>query len=51
MTGKSSLISAILGEMVNVSGRVDVFGSVAFVPQQVNVIFLFFHTKIDKAER
>ncbi|XP_078474764.1 multidrug resistance-associated protein 1-like [Lampetra planeri] len=33
-SGKSSLISAILGEMELVEGRVSVRGSVAYVPQQ-----------------
>ena len=46
LVGKSSLISAILGEMVKVSGRVNVLGSAAFVPQQVKVHFLVFITEI-----
>ncbi|KAL7855415.1 hypothetical protein AOLI_G00190190 [Acnodon oligacanthus] len=33
-SGKSSLISALLGEMHNLSGSVNIKGSVAFVPQQ-----------------
>ncbi|XP_056148222.1 canalicular multispecific organic anion transporter 1 [Lampris incognitus] len=33
-SGKSSLISALLGEMHNVKGFVNVQGSVAYVPQQ-----------------
>lgn len=33
--GKSSLLSAILGEMHRVYGYVGVRGSVAYVPQQV----------------
>ena len=32
--GKSSLISALLGEMEKESGTVNVTGSVAYVPQQ-----------------
>ncbi|KAJ2776525.1 hypothetical protein GGI15_004822, partial [Coemansia interrupta] len=33
-SGKSSLVSAILGEMVKDSGNVSVTGSIAYVPQQ-----------------
>ncbi|MCJ8749120.1 hypothetical protein PDJAM_G00172600 [Pangasius djambal] len=33
-SGKSSLISALLGEMHNLSGSVQIKGSVAYVPQQ-----------------
>ncbi|KAG8177687.1 hypothetical protein JTE90_018994, partial [Oedothorax gibbosus] len=33
-SGKSSLLSAILGEMCKKSGSVDVKGSIAYVPQQ-----------------
>ncbi|XP_050310916.1 multidrug resistance-associated protein 1 isoform X2 [Anthonomus grandis grandis] len=33
-TGKSSLISAFLGEMDKISGRVNTYGSVAYVSQQ-----------------
>lgn len=33
-SGKSSLISAVLGDMEKISGRVNVKGSVAYVPQQ-----------------
>lgn len=33
-TGKSSLVSAFLGEMDKVSGRVNTKGSIAYVPQQ-----------------
>ncbi|XP_056010332.1 multidrug resistance-associated protein 1-like isoform X2 [Ostrea edulis] len=33
-SGKSSLLSALLGEMDKVAGSVNVFGKVAFVPQQ-----------------
>ncbi|KAJ8721588.1 hypothetical protein PYW07_002363 [Mythimna separata] len=33
-SGKSSLLSALLGEMNKVSGRVNTFGSIAYVPQQ-----------------
>ncbi|XP_054717541.1 multidrug resistance-associated protein 1-like [Uloborus diversus] len=33
-SGKSSLLSALLGDMVKLSGRVNVKGSVAYVPQQ-----------------
>lgn len=33
-TGKSSLISALLGEMEKVSGSVNTDGSIAYVPQQ-----------------
>lgn len=32
--GKSSLISAILGEMYNIKGKVDLVGETAYVPQQ-----------------
>ncbi|KAJ2942610.1 hypothetical protein O0L34_g2077 [Tuta absoluta] len=33
-SGKSSLLSALLGEMNKISGRVNTHGSVAYVPQQ-----------------
>ncbi|KAJ1647430.1 hypothetical protein LPJ64_001206 [Coemansia asiatica] len=33
-SGKSSLVSAILGEMVKCSGNVSISGSIAYVPQQ-----------------
>ena len=33
-SGKSSLLSAVLGEMIKLEGSVNVFGSRAFVPQQ-----------------
>lgn len=33
-SGKSSLISAFLGEMEKVSGRVNTVGQIAYVPQQ-----------------
>ncbi|CAG9761169.1 unnamed protein product [Ceutorhynchus assimilis] len=33
-SGKSSLISAILGEMDKMNGRVNTWGSIAYVPQQ-----------------
>lgn len=33
-SGKSSLLSALLGEMNKVSGRVNTTGSIAYVPQQ-----------------
>uniref|UniRef100_A0A182RRP5 ABC-type glutathione-S-conjugate transporter n=1 Tax=Anopheles funestus TaxID=62324 RepID=A0A182RRP5_ANOFN len=33
-TGKSSLISALLGEMEKISGQVNTDGSIAYVPQQ-----------------
>jgi len=33
-SGKSSLLSALLGEMNKVSGSVNSIGSVAYVPQQ-----------------
>ncbi|XP_059046551.1 multidrug resistance-associated protein 1 isoform X3 [Achroia grisella] len=33
-SGKSSLLSAMLGEMNKVSGRVNTHGSIAYVPQQ-----------------
>ncbi|XP_043579583.1 multidrug resistance-associated protein 1 isoform X3 [Bombus pyrosoma] len=33
-SGKSSLLSALLGEMDKISGRVNTKGSIAFVPQQ-----------------
>ncbi|XP_064640179.1 multidrug resistance-associated protein 1-like [Lineus longissimus] len=32
--GKSSLLSAVLGEMEKISGKVDLQGSIAYVPQQ-----------------
>lgn len=32
--GKSSMLSALLGEMVKVTGKVNTFGSIAYVPQQ-----------------
>lgn len=37
-SGKSSLISAILGDMQKISGRVQIRGSVALVPQQAWVM-------------
>jgi ATP-binding cassette subfamily C (CFTR/MRP) protein 1 len=33
-SGKSSLLSAILGEMAKIEGEVNVKGSIAYVPQQ-----------------
>lgn len=33
-SGKSSLISAFLGEMDKISGRVNTYGKIAYVPQQ-----------------
>lgn len=33
-SGKSSLLSALLGEMDKVSGRVNTVGRIAYVPQQ-----------------
>ncbi|XP_047509488.1 multidrug resistance-associated protein 1 isoform X3 [Pieris napi] len=33
-SGKSSLLSALLGEMYKTSGRINTFGSFAYVPQQ-----------------
>lgn len=33
-SGKSSLISAFLGEMEKISGRVNTVGKIAYVPQQ-----------------
>ncbi|XP_053165769.1 ATP-binding cassette sub-family C member 2 isoform X2 [Hemicordylus capensis] len=33
-SGKSSLVSAMLGEMENVKGHINIQGSVAYVPQQ-----------------
>ncbi|MEE6486330.1 hypothetical protein FKM82_014574 [Ascaphus truei] len=33
-SGKSSLVSAMLGEMDNISGYINIKGSVAYVPQQ-----------------
>ncbi|XP_061492311.1 ATP-binding cassette sub-family C member 2 isoform X2 [Rhineura floridana] len=33
-SGKSSLVSAILGEMENIKGHINIQGSVAYVPQQ-----------------
>jgi len=32
--GKSSLVSALLGEMEKISGRVSTIGKIAYVPQQ-----------------
>ena len=40
--GKSSLLSAILGELEQKSGHVHLRGSVAYTAQQVNPLFLFF---------
>ncbi|KAJ2385955.1 hypothetical protein GGI05_004534, partial [Coemansia sp. RSA 2603] len=37
-SGKSSLLSAILGDMVKVSGNVSIRGSIAYVPQQPWII-------------
>jgi ABC-type Mn2+/Zn2+ transport system ATPase subunit len=33
-SGKSSLLSALLGEMKTTSGRVNTVGKIAYVPQQ-----------------
>ncbi|XP_045485372.1 multidrug resistance-associated protein 1 isoform X2 [Pieris rapae] len=33
-SGKSSLLSALLGEMYKTSGRINTYGTVAYVPQQ-----------------
>uniref|UniRef100_A0A6M2DRX2 ABC-type glutathione-S-conjugate transporter n=1 Tax=Xenopsylla cheopis TaxID=163159 RepID=A0A6M2DRX2_XENCH len=33
-SGKSSLLSAFLGEMEKISGRINTFGTIAYVPQQ-----------------
>jgi len=33
-SGKSSLLSAMLGEMKTVSGHVNTIGKIAYVPQQ-----------------
>ncbi len=33
-SGKSSLISSLLGELTTVSGKVNTLGKIAFVPQQ-----------------
>lgn len=33
-SGKSSLLSAMLGEMVKLSGSVEIHGNVAYVPQE-----------------
>ncbi|KAI1286674.1 ATP-binding cassette sub-family C member 3 [Halotydeus destructor] len=33
-SGKSSLIAALLGEMERIKGKVDISGSIAYVPQQ-----------------
>lgn len=32
-SGKSSILSACLGEMVKTSGRINVYGSTAYAPQ------------------
>jgi ABC-type Mn2+/Zn2+ transport system ATPase subunit len=37
-SGKSSLLSALLGEMVRYEGEVNVRGKVAYVPQQVSIL-------------
>ena len=37
-TGKSSLLSAVLGDMYKVSGSVTVNGSIAYVPQTAWII-------------
>jgi ATP-binding cassette subfamily C (CFTR/MRP) protein 1 len=36
--GKSSLLSAIIGDMYKLEGRVRITGTVAYVPQQVNCL-------------
>ena len=33
-SGKSSLLSSILGEMVKLKGKINVNGSISYVPQQ-----------------
>ena len=37
-SGKSSLISAILGQMMTTQGRLAVCGQVAYVPQQAWIL-------------
>ena len=39
-SGKSSLLSSCLGEMVKISGSVNVVGNTAYVPQQAWYIFI-----------
>ena len=41
-SGKSSLISACLGSMLEESGNVNVLGSTAYVPQQERYAFFSF---------
>ena len=45
-SGKSSLISACLGDMVKVRGSVNVVGSTAYVPQQVETTLFFLSGEI-----
>lgn len=44
-SGKSSLLSALLGEMEKVSGRVNTMGKIAYVSQVSFVKFTFFLQK------
>lgn len=39
--GKTSLISALLGEMEKIRGSVNIDGTIAYVPQQVNNLIKF----------
>lgn len=41
-SGKTSLLLAILGEMVHIEGKISVHGSLAYIPQSVRVYFLDF---------
>jgi ATP-binding cassette subfamily C (CFTR/MRP) protein 1 len=37
-SGKSSLLSALLGDMIKIEGKVNVNGSIAYVPQQAWIL-------------
>jgi ATP-binding cassette subfamily C (CFTR/MRP) protein 1 len=39
-SGKSSLLSALLGDIRKLKGSVEVHGTIAYVPQQVNTLLL-----------
>lgn len=46
--GKTSLISALLGEMEKIRGSANVDGTIAYVPQQVNILKQISRTEHDK---
>lgn len=46
--GKTSLISALLGEMEKIRGSANVDGTIAYVPQQVNILKQFSRAEHDK---